>query len=168
MRFITSKIVVVAVAAAMATAGLAVAQGGGNGGGNSNQGQGNNQQQGPGGPGGPGGHRGGPGGPPAFMRGLTNATINSQRNGKAVVIRLDAGKVKTVGTDSVTITENDGTDVDIAVDADTEIHVPGYEDAQVDDLEVGQQVMAEGKQGKAAHSIGVKPPKPPAQNNAGN
>ena len=166
MRFITSKIVVVAVAAALATAGLAVAQG--NGSGNSNQGKGNNAQHGPNGPGGPGGHRGGPGGGLGFMRGLTNATINTKRNGKTVVLQLDAGKIKAVGTDSVTITENDGNDVEIATDEDTTVHVPGTEDAELSDLKVGQSVMVERKQGKAASMIGVKPAKPPVQQSSGN
>jgi hypothetical protein len=106
--------------------------------------------------------------PPVLMGNLTYAEIHTQRDGNEVVIRVDRGKVKSVGTDSITITENDGSDVTIPVDEDTHI-ITSFRntDAKLSDLEEGQSVVAHREEGKAARVIaappklGERPPIPP-------
>jgi len=149
MKSIISKIVVVAVAAALTVTGLSLAQGnGGRGAGDGNGPQANEPD------------RGRPPGPPPFLQGMTNAEIQRQVDGDAVVTRLDAGKIKTIAADSITLTENDGADVTIPVDADTEAYKPGEPESSVTDLVVGQKVMVDRELGQAADSVHVMPKRP--------
>jgi len=143
----------VGVIAALAVAGVAVAQGG-NGGGNKNQTQGQpprgkRMPPPPGGPGGPLGKVG---------KDLTYGQLHVQRNGEGEVIRLDAGKVVSVSDTSITLKENDGNEVTIAVDDQTKVLAgPGKQNASVTDLKQGQQVIVCGPEGEAAKTIAVPP-----------
>ena len=63
------------------------------------------------------GHHGGS----KLAHNLTYAEIHYQKNGNEVVKRIDRGTVKSVASDSVTITRNDGQDVTIPVDGSTKV-----------------------------------------------
>jgi hypothetical protein len=119
-------------------------------------------------------HRGFPGPHPGhhpFDGNLTYAELHVQKNGKEVVVRLDRGKVKSTSSDSVTITENDGSDVTIPVDSKTRVFAgPAKRNASVSDLKQGQLVTVDREEGKAARVIavmlkfrrfGANPPGPP-------
>ena len=71
---------------------------------------------------------------------------------------LDRGKVKSTSSDSVTITENDGSDVTIPVDGQTRVFA-GFakRNAKVSDLKEGQLVTVDREEGKAARVIAVMP-----------
>jgi hypothetical protein len=112
----------------------------------------------------------GPPGPRPFDGNLTYAELHVQKNGKEVVVRLDRGKVKSTSADSVTITENDGSDVTIPVDSQTRVFAgPAKRNAKVSDLKQGQLVTVDREEGKAARVIAVMvkfrrfahPPGPP-------
>lgn len=136
-----SRIAITAMAVLLATTGAAVAAGGGSGG----------ERGGPGhGPGG----RGGPGGPGAGQY-LTYSEVHTYKRGAETVMRTDAGKIVKVDSNSITLTRRDGEEVTTEIDADTEIHIPGNEDATVDDLTVGKRVFVSGEKGKAADVVGV-------------
>lgn len=147
----TSRIAVAAAAAVLASAGAAVAASDGNGNGNGNSGQGQRGGQPHGQMGGPGGH--------ADMRFLTYSETHTYKNGKETVQRTDAGKIKSVSASEITLTERDGNDVTIALSEDTEVLIPGNEDATVDDLTVGQKVIVHGEKGQPADVVGVPPKK---------
>lgn len=134
-----SRIAITAIAALLVTAGAAVAAGGGGNGGERR---------------GPGHGQGGPGGP-AAAKYLTYSEVHSYRRGAETVIRTDAGKIVSVDSDSVTITRRDGEEVTTAIDEDTEIRIPGDEDATIDDLTVGKRVIVSGEKGEAADVVGV-------------
>ena len=103
-----SSVAMLAVAGALVVGGVAVAQDNGSGPGQSQSGK-------AGKPGGPP-----PGGMP--FKGLTYGELHVQtKSGEDRVIRLDQGKVSAVSADSITVTENDGNEVTIAVDEDTEV-----------------------------------------------
>ncbi len=145
------SIAMLAVAAALVVAGVAAAQG------SSEGGSGSSQEAGPGKMiGGP------PPGPPAMgiaMKGLTYAELHVQnKEGDEETIRVDQGKVKSVGDSSITLTENDGSEVTVKVDEDTQVMAgkPG-EESTLDDLEAGQQVSVSGPEGDAAVAIMVMP-----------
>jgi hypothetical protein len=99
-----------------------------------------------------------PPGPHPFDGNLTYAELHVQRNGKEVVVRLDRGKVKSTSSDSVTITENDGSDVTIPVDDQTRVFA-GFakRNASVSDLKQGQLVTVDREEGKPARVIAVMP-----------
>jgi hypothetical protein len=138
------------VAAALVVGGVALAQGGS--GGNSGNGQ-SGTPKGKRMPPPPGGPLGGPAG-----KDLTYALLHVQRNGEAQVIRLDSGKVTAVSDTSISVEENDGSEVTIAVDEDTKVLAgPGRETA-VSDLKTGQQVVVCGPEGGTAKTI-MLPPK---------
>jgi hypothetical protein len=145
-----SSIAMLAVAGALVVGGVAAAQGG--------DGDGSWQAQGQG-----AGKGGKPGGPPPGgipFKGLTYGELHVQtKAGEEKVIRLDQGKISSVSADSITVTENDGNDVTIAVDEDTKVlGKPGAETALAD-LEGGQQVTVTGPSGGAAETIMVMPRK---------
>jgi hypothetical protein len=142
-------IAMLGVASALAVGGVAAAQGDSQA---QNDSQGNGTR-----PAGPP-----PGGMGMIPKGLTYAQFHVQKkNGESAVIRLDQGKITAIDDSSVTLEENDGSSVTVAIDEATEVMAgPGKEDATVDDLSVGQQVSACGPEGEAAKSIMVAPPKP--------
>jgi hypothetical protein len=148
------------VVSALAVGGVAAAQNGGDSQ-SGNQG-GKAQKQGEqrqGGKAQRGHHRGGPmAGPP--IKGLTYAEFHVQnKEGKAEVIRLDQGDIKSVGSSSITLVENDDTEVTVAVDSDTKvIGKPGKELA-LSDLSTGQRVTVSGPKGGTAKAIAIAPKK---------
>jgi hypothetical protein len=147
MRSVITKILYAALLPALVAGGIAVAQ---SGGGNASKSQTKDQVQGP--------ARAVLPAPPVLMGNLTYAEIHTQRDGKEVVIRVDRGKLKSVGTDSITITENDGSDVTIPVDEDTHIITSlRNTDAKLSDLEEGQSVIVHREEGKAARVVAVPP-----------
>ena len=139
------SVAVLAVAAALVVGGVAAAQSG---------------SQGAPGENGPAGH---PAGPPPFglaMKGLTYAELHVQNKaGEAETLRIDQGKVKSVGADSIVLTENDDSEVTVAVDDDTQVLGKPGEETSLGDLEAGQQVSATAAAGGAASTIVVMPKK---------
>ena len=107
----------------------------------------------PPGPGGPGGPLGPDGGE------LTWGELHVQRDGEAVTLRVDHGEVAAVGSDSIVVTENDGNDVEIPVDGETEVMAGPFEDGEtsVEDLEEGDTVHVVREEDGAAERIGVLP-----------
>jgi hypothetical protein len=118
------------------------------------------------------------GGPPPLgpgMENLTYAELHVQKDGKAQTIRLDQGKITAVDDGSITVSENDGSEVTIPVDDDTtvigkpEMTVASADgskgtmakpaESTLDDLEVGQQVTVSAPDGGTAESIMVLPKK---------
>ena len=142
------SIAMLAVAAALVVGGVAAAQS------NSNGGSGGAK---------PGQSDGPPPGPPAMgiaMPGLTNGVLHVQnKEGDEETIRIDQGKVKNVGSDSLALTENDGSEVTVKVDDDTQILGKPGQETSLGDLEIGQQVSASGPEDGAAKAIMVMPKK---------
>ncbi len=136
------------VVAALALAGVAAAQGGSSGGksGKSDQ-----------------GHAGRHQGPPplgAGMKGLTYAEFHVQnKEGEAQVIRLDEGKITAVDSSSITLEENDGSEVTIALGEDTKVAGKPGAESSVEDLKVGQRVAVSGPKDGAAKVVMVAPKK---------
>ncbi len=94
------------------------------------------------------------------MKGLTYAELHVQnKDGKAETIRIDQGKIKCVGSDSITLTENDDSEVTVAVDDDTDVLGRPGEETALGDLEAGQQVSVSAPAGEAAKAIMVLPKK---------
>jgi hypothetical protein len=104
-----------------------------------------------------------PGPPPMMgigMQGLTYAELHVQsKDGTAETIRIDQGKVKSVGDSSITLTENDDSEVTVAVDSDTEVMGKPGEETSLSDLETGQEVSVTAPDGGAAKSVMVLPKK---------
>ena len=76
-----------------------------------------------------------------------------QHEGKAETIRIDAGEVVTASDSSITVKENDGSEVTISVDDETKVLAgPGKETA-VADLKEGQHVVVCGPEGEAAKTV---------------
>jgi len=106
----------------------------------------------PGGPGGPGGALGPDGGE------LTWGELHVQRAGEAVTLRVDHGEVTAVDSDSILVAENDGNEVEIPVDDETEVMAGPFEgDQSVEDLEEGDTVHVVREEDGAAERIGVLP-----------
>lgn len=144
------SIAMIGVAAALVVGGVAAAQGDSNGSGQS-QGEGQSQGKRP------------PGPPPMMgigMKGLTYAELHVRnQEGESETIRVDQGKVKSTSADAITITENDGNEVTIPVDDETQVLGKPGEKTTVDDLEAGQQVSVSAPEGEAAKAIMVMPKK---------
>jgi hypothetical protein len=115
------------------------------------------------------------GGPMLMTKGLTYADVHVQRDGKAETIRIDQGEIAAVDGSSITLTENDGSEVTIPVDGDTkvigkpEVTVSSEDgrkgmlakpaESTLADLENGQQATVSAPQGGTAESIMVLPRK---------
>jgi antitoxin component of MazEF toxin-antitoxin module len=142
------------VMAALVVGGVAAAQSGSPGsssGGGSGEGQSGQPHGMPGGP--PPGMMMGPG-----TKGLTYGELHVQKDGNSEVIRLDQGKVTAVDSSSITVEENDGSEVTVALDENTKIIAgPPDEKSPTDDLENGQQVFISGPEGEPADSVMVAP-----------
>lgn len=141
-------VAMLAVAAALVVAGVAAAQG--------------DSQGGSGGSGkAAGAHPPGP--PPAMglaMKGLTYAELHVQNeDGEAEVVRIDQGKIKTIGEGSITLTANDDSEVTIPVDENTAVMSRPGEESSLDDLEAGQQVSVSRPEGETAKAVIVLPGK---------
>jgi hypothetical protein len=139
--------VVLGIAAALVVAGVAAAQGS----------SGSDSQSAP-------IEAGKPGGPPPMMMGgpgknLTYAEFHvEKKEGGEQVIRLDQGKITALGGESITVEENDGSEVTVAVDSGTQILAgkPGAE-STLDDLSVGEEVSVCGPEGGTAKSVVAMP-----------
>ena len=109
------------------------------------------------------GQGGRPPGPPplgAPMKGLTYAEFHVQtKSGEAKTIRLDEGKIVAVDSGSITLSENDGSEVTIALDEDTKVVGKPGEESSVEDLSVGQRVAVCGPEGGAAKTVMIVPKK---------
>lgn len=142
------SIATIGVAAALVVGGVAAAQG---------DSQSGSQESGQ-----PAGKRP-PGPPPAMglaMKGLTYAELHVQSSdGKAETIRIDQGKVMSVGSSSIAVTENDDSEVTIPVDGDTQVMGRPGEETSLGDLEAGQQVSVTASAGEAATAIMAMPKK---------
>lgn len=118
------------------------------------------------------------GGPPPLgpgMQDLTYAELHVQKDGEAQTIRLDQGKITAVDASSITVSENDGSEVTIPVDEDTTVigkpevtfssgdggkgAMAKPAQSTLDDLKVGQQVTVSAADGGTAESIMVLPKK---------
>lgn len=143
------SIAMLGVAAALVVGGVAAAQGDSQNGSSQSSGQEVGKRP--------------PGPPPMMgiaMQGLTYAELHVQsKDGTAETIRIDQGKVKSVGDSSITLTENDDSEVTIAVDDDTEVMGKPGEETSLSDLEAGQQVSVTAPDGDAARAIMVLPKK---------
>jgi len=108
-------------------------------------------------------HRGPHGGPPGLgkaMKGLTYGELHVQtKEGESRVIRIDQGKVAAVSGSSITVTENDGNEVTIAVDDDTRVLGKPGSKTSLEDLKEGQKVLVSGPDGGTAKSVVVLPKK---------
>jgi len=92
--------------------------------------------------------------------GLTCAELHVQdEDGESETLRVDQGKVKSTTSDSITITENDGSEVTIPVDDETEILAKPGKDTTLGDLEAGQQVSVTAREGEPADAVMVMPKK---------
>jgi hypothetical protein len=136
------------VAAALVVAGVAAAQGS----------SGSDSQSAP-------TQAGKPGGPPPMMmmggpgKNLTYAEFHvEKKEGGEQVIRLDQGKITALGGESITVEENDGSEVTVAVDGSTQI-LAGRPDAEstLADLSIGEEVSVCGVEGGTAKSVMVMP-----------
>jgi hypothetical protein len=143
------SIAMLGVAAALVVGGVAAAQGDSQGGSSQSSGQEAGKRP--------------PGPPPMMgiaMQGLTYAELHVQsKDGTAETIRIDQGKVKSAGDSSITLTENDDSEVTVAVDSDTEVMGKPGEETSLGDLETGQQVSVSAPEGEAAQAIMVLPKK---------
>jgi ABC-type Fe3+-hydroxamate transport system substrate-binding protein len=143
-----SAVAMLAVAGALVVGGVAVAQ---------DDGSATQDQSGQSGKGGK------PIGPPPGgmpFKGLTYGELHVRtKSGEDKVIRIDQGKVSSVSADSITVTENDGNEVTIAVDEDTKVLGKPGSETTLDDLAEGQQVTVSGPSGAAAEMVAVMPKK---------
>lgn len=143
------SIAMLGVAAALVVGGVAAAQGDSQSGSTQSSGQEAGKRP--------------PGPPPMMgiaMKGLTYAELHVlNKSGDAETLRIDQGKVKSVGDSSITLTENDDSDVTVAVDSDTEVMGKPGEETSLSDLEAGQQVSVTAPEGEAAQAIMVLPKK---------
>lgn len=147
------SVAMLGVAAALVVGGVAVAQGG-----SRSDSRGSGQESGSQ----ESGKR--PPGPPPMMgiamKGLTYAELHVQnKSGEAETLRIDQGKVKSVSDSSITVTENDDSEVTIAVDSDTKVMGKPGKESSVTDLVAGQQVSVTAPEGDAAQTIMVLPEK---------
>jgi hypothetical protein len=138
----------IGIAAALVAGGVAAAQGGSHGSGEGGHAQGQ--------------HAGHPGGPPPMgppLKGLTYGQLHVRKDGQSQVIRLDQGKITAVDSGSITLSENDGNEVTIAVDEDTKVLAGPGRESTVADLSTGQRVLVCGPEGEAAKTVMVAPKK---------
>lgn len=137
--------------AALVVAGVAVAQGGASSGGS---GKSHHHRKALGGkrmpppPGGPLGR---------FGRDLTYAEVHVQHEGKAETIRLDSGEVVSASDSSITVKENDGSEVTISVDGETKVLAGPGKTTSLADLEAGQRVVVCGPEGGTAKTVMLPP-----------
>jgi len=104
-----------------------------------------------------------PGPPPAMAIGIKDLTYAElhirNKDGESEVVRVDQGKVKSTDGDSITLAENDGSEVTIPVDSDTDMLGKPGQKTTLDDLQAGQQVSVTAPEGEAAKAIMVLPKK---------
>lgn len=94
------------------------------------------------------------------MKGLTYAELHVRNgDGESETLRVDQGKVKSVDSGSITLAENDGNEVTIPVDADTDVLGKPGQETKPADLEAGRLVNVTAPEGEAAKAIVVLPRK---------
>lgn len=147
-----SSVAMLAVAGALVVGGVAVAQGGSDG----------SSPQGPENGGGKILRMHGP--PPGVMgmplKGLTYGEFHVQtKAGEDKLVRVDQGKIRATTESSITVLENDGNEVTIAVDEDTEVLGKPGSETSLADLAEGQLVTVTGPPGGAAELVAVMPKK---------
>lgn len=94
-------------------------------------------------------------GPP--MKGLTYAEFHVEKNGQEQVLRLDQGKIASLSSGSITLTENDGSSVTIPLNESTKVLTGPGQSATIGDLSEGETVLVCGPPGGPAKSIMVAP-----------
>ncbi len=137
-------VAMIGVAAALAIGGVAAAQNDPGSGSQGNQGS---------------GHPAGPPPLPLPTQGLTYAQFHVQKNGQEQTIRVDQGKIVTVSDSSITLSENDGSEVTIPVDDSTQVMGKPGTETKVAELSAGQQVLVCAPEGGSAKTIIVLPKK---------
>ena len=93
------------------------------------------------------------------MKGLTYGELHVQKEGESEVIRLDEGKVVAVDSSSITLSENDGSEVAIALGEGTKVLAGPGGESSIGELSVGEQVLVCGPEGGTAKSVMVMPKK---------
>jgi hypothetical protein len=144
VRTRAQMIVAIGIVGALALVGVAAAQGGPQGGQGSQQGS---------------GHPAGPPPLPLPTQGLTYAQLHINKNGQEQTIRVDVGKVVAAGESSISLSENDGSEVTIPVDQNTEVMGRPGQETTVADLSEGQLVFVCAPEGGSAKTIVVLPKK---------
>jgi hypothetical protein len=96
-------------------------------------------------------------GPPGPEQNLTYAEFHVMNNGQAEVVRLDAGKVVSASDSSITLGENDGNEVTIPVDNDTQVIAGPTRRLGVADLKSGGRVSVVHPANGAADAILLAP-----------
>ena len=96
-----------------------------------------------------------PPGPPPMggtqMKGLTYAQFHVENaDGEAEVLRSDQGEITAVDSDSITLKENDGNEVTVALDDSTRVMGKPGQKGSIADLAVGEEVSVSGPEGEAA------------------
>src|SRR5262249_1721798 len=104
---------------------------------------------------------------PSYLRDATYAEIHTFKDGKSETYRVDHGKIKSVGDNSITITERDGQDVTVPTSDATKVLGGPAQKLTLADLKAGQRVTVDRETGEPANTIcvlpkmGQKPPPPP-------
>ena len=102
---------------------------------------------------GPPGHRGGPLGM-GLLRKLTYAELHIRENGEDKLVRVDRGRLESASQSEITLKENDGQSVTVAVDDDTRVLAGrfrfGASRDEVTDIRRGRVVIAAHERGKPA------------------
>lgn len=102
---------------------------------------------------------GGPGGPLGPLGpDLTYAELHVRRDGKEVVIRVDRGEVVSASSSSITVKENDSSQVTTAVDSATRVLAGPGRTLSAAQLKSGTEVVVSGPEGSAATQIALLPP----------
>src|SRR5262249_32321591 len=104
-----------------------------------------------------------------YLKNVTHAEIHTYENGQAETYRVDHGKIESVGDNSITITERDGSEVTIPTDDATKVIGGPHRKLSRNDLKSGVRVMVDREGGDPAKTIGrgpkqaqQLPPPPPA------
>jgi hypothetical protein len=84
---------------------------------------------------------GGPLGGPRFLCGIANAELSLVEGGTTHHLRLDRGTIASVSSDSLTITEPDGSSVSIPIGQETKVFASGR-GGSLSDLKEGDTVFA--------------------------
>ena len=97
------------------------------------------------------------GGGPALPAGWTHAEINFSVNRVPHTLILDRGRVATVSASSMTLREQDGSSVQVALAADTQVIVDGTP-GQLSDIRRGVVAVAQRIDGGSARQVRVHVP----------
>lgn len=100
-----------------------------------------------------------PGHPPIGLlplRGLTYAELHVEHNGEAEVIRVDKGKVASVSESSITLSENDGSEVTIPIGKETKVLGKPGKNVSLEELK-GKLVLVTAPSGGSAKSVLIEP-----------